>query len=459
MNDAARLKLIIEELKRRGIGQQVNFLDQAFTKQFKASQDKSILKGVQCTRRAGKSTGEAKETLQTALDEAETKHLYGALTLGSAKNIIWDIMLHELEEKKIQFRSNEQQGIIRLNNKSEIRLFGLDSSYKEMRKILGGKYKTVKIDEAGSISQDLKKICYQMIMPALADVSGRLTLLGTAENIPKTFFEQVTSGKEPGWSIHKWSAFDNPYIKDKWQEHVDWIKNFNPSFMLTSEYKTHYLNEWCADDKLLIIKINENTIIDHIHLINATYILGVDLGYNDDCSFVLTAFHSKSPELYVVEAYKENELDITDTANRIKDYLRRYPIAKIIVDGANKQGVMEMRNRHNIPLEAAKKEDKASFLKIMADDVTRGRIKYFKATTDSLISEQESLQWKDETKQIEDPRIPNHCNDAMLYSWREARNYLWKEQPKPEDIDSNEYMDKYAKQLSDLRRKQNEYQY
>lgn len=459
MNDAARLKLIIEELKRRGVGQQVNFLDQSFTKQFKASQDKSILKGIQCTRRAGKSTGEAKETLQTALDEAETKHLYGALTLGSAKNIIWDIMLHELEEKKIQFRSNEQQGIIRLNNKSEIRLFGLDSSYKEMRKILGGKYKTVKIDEAGSISQDLKKICYQMIMPALADVSGRLTLLGTAENIPKTFFEQVTSGKEPGWSIHKWSAFDNPYIKDKWQEHVDWIKNFNPTFMLTSEYKTHYLNEWCADDKLLIIKINENTIIDHIHLVNATYILGVDLGYNDDCSFVLTAFHAKSPELYVVEAYKENELDITDTANRIKDYLRRYPIAKIIVDGANKQGVMEMRNRHNIPLEAAKKEDKASFLKIMADDVTRGRIKYFKATTDSLISEQESLQWKDETKQIEDPRIPNHCNDAMLYSWREARNYLWKEQPKPEDIDTNEYMDKYAKQLSDLRRKQNEYQY
>jgi hypothetical protein len=120
---------------------------------------------------------------------------------------------------------------------------------------------------------------------------------------------------------------------------------------------------------------------------------------------------------------------------------------------------MEMRNRHNIPLEAAKKEDKASFLKIMADDVTRGRIKYFKATTDSLISEQESLQWKDETKQIEDPRIPNHCNDAMLYSWREARNYLWKEQPKPEDIDSNEYMDAYAKQLSDMRRKQNEYQY
>jgi hypothetical protein len=459
MNDAARLKLIIEELKRRGIGQQVNFLDQSFTKQFKASQDKSILKGIQCTRRAGKSTGEAKETLQTALDEAETKHLYGALTLGSAKNIIWDIMLHELEEKKIQFRSNEQQGIIRLNNKSEIRLFGLDSSYKEMRKILGGKYKTVKIDEAGSISQDLKKICYQMIMPALADVSGRLTLLGTAENIPKTFFEQVTSGKEPGWSIHKWSAFDNPYIKDKWQEHVDWIKNYNPTFMLTSEYKTHYLNEWCADDKLLIIKINQDTVIESVDLVNPTYVLGVDIGYNDATAFTLVAFHHKSPNLFVVEAVKEKELDITDTANRVKTYLRNYPIGKVIIDGANKQGVEEIKNRHFIPLHAAEKTDKASFLKILADDITRGRVQYFKGKCDSLIEEQEQLQWKDDTRQVEDPRIPNDQNDSFLYAWREARNYLWKEETKMPSIDSNEYMDKYAKQLSDLRRKQNEYQY
>ena len=459
MDKIKLLKEILEELERRGVGVKINFLDDTFTKQFQAAKDKSILKAIQCTRRAGKSTGEAKETLQSAFENPETKHLYGALTLGSAKNIIWDMFLSELELKKIQFRSNEQQGIIKLANKSEIRLFGLDSSYKEMRKILGGKYKTVKIDEAGSITQDLKKICLQMILPALTDMNGRLTLLGTAENIPKTYFEAVTSGLEPGWSVHKWTAFDNPYIADKWKEHIEWIEKFNPTFKLTSEYKTHYLNEWCADDRLLIIRINKDTVIPAIDLVNPTYILGVDLGYNDDCSFVLTAFHVKSPELYVVEAYKENELDITDTANRIKDYLRRYPVAKIIVDGANKQGVMEMRNRHNIPLEAAKKEDKASFLKIMADDVTRGRIKYFQGKCDSLIEEQEQLQWKDVTKQDEDPRIPNHCNDALLYSWREARNYLWKEQPKPEDINSNEYMDLFAKRLTDIRRKQNELQY
>ena len=70
-----------------------------------------------------------------------------------------------------------------------------------------------------------------------------------------------------------------------------------------------------------------------------------------------------------------------------------------------------------------------------------------------------NLTVKDHHEYVVNEFLVKNCNDAMLYSWREARNYLWKEQPKPEDIDSNEYMDKYAKQLSDLRRKQNEYQY
>ena len=347
--------------------------------------------------------------------------------------------------------------MITLENKSTIKLFGLDSSYKEMRKVLGSKYKTVKIDEAGSITQDLKKICYQMIMPALTDVSGRLTLLGTAENIPKTFFEHVTSGKEKGWSIHKWTAFDNPYIAEKWQEHINWIKENNPSFMLTSEYKTHYLNEWCADDSLLIVKTNDKTVCPRVDLANPTYILGVDLGYNDASAFSLGMFSASSPKLYVAKSFKSREMDITDVANTIRSLMTQYPIAKIKIDGANKQGVEEMKKRHNLPLEAADKQDKATFLKLFADDITQNRVHYFEGECDTLIEEQNYLQWKDERKQDEDPRCDNHENDATLYMWREARNYLYTEQKKPDDINSDKYMDEFAKRLTQLRKSQNDY--
>jgi hypothetical protein len=457
MNKAERLRLIIEELRKRGVVAPLNFLDPSFPAQYKAAIDKSFLKAIQCTRRAGKSVGEGKDTLQEMYNLPGSSHLYGALTLSSAKNIIWDVLINELETRKIKYRANEQQGFIRMENDSTLRLFGLDSSYKEMRKLLGGKYKTAKIDEAGSITQDLKKIVYQMIMPALADLSGRAVLLGTAENIPNTFFEKVTSGKEPGWSVHKWTTLDNPYMRTQWEEHLKWIDEHNPTYKLTSEYRTHYLNEWCANDSLIIIKTNQQTIVKPIEIKNPTYLLGVDIGYNDACAFTLGAFGSNSPSLYVVSSRKERELDITDTANRIKEYLRKYPIQKIVIDGANKQGVEEIRKRHNILLNPAEKTDKSSFLRILADDVTRGRVLYFENECESLIEEQASLQWEDETKQKEDPRIPNDQNDSFLYMWREARNYLWKEAEPKIDKNSNQYMEDYAKRLYERRKQEQDY--
>jgi hypothetical protein len=457
MDKAARLKIILDELRLRGVQKRVSFLDPSFPAQYNAAIDQSIFKAIQCTRRAGKSTGEARELLETMTTTAGAKSLYCALSLDSAKGIIWDELMNQLDEKKISNNPDKNRGIITLSNKSVIKLFGLDASYKEKRKVLGQAYKRVKIDEAGSITQDLKNICYQFIAPSLIDVNGTLTLLGTAENIPNTFFEKVTSGKEAGWSVHKWTTLDNPYMKDKWQAHIDDIRLNRPNFLLTSEYRTHYLNEWCADDTLLIIRINENTVIKPVEIRNPTYILGVDIGFNDACAFTLTAYNEKSPVLYVVSASKEKELDITGTANRIKEFLRKYPIYKIVIDGANKQGVEEIKNRHHIPLIPAEKTDKASFLKILNDDITQGRVKYFEGECNDLIDEQKTLQWKDFTKQDEDPRIPNDQNDSFLYAWRMARNYLWRQEKEKDDIDSDKYMDEYAKRLTDLRRSQNDY--
>lgn len=436
----------MQEMKKRGLDRgPVTFLDKKFPIQYKCATDRVLLKAVQCTRRAGKSTGEAKSMLQEAYDNPKTKHLYMALTLDSAKNIVWDILTEELEANSIPFRQNEQRGIIKLQNGSEIRLFGLDASYKQIKKVLGGKYKSVKIDEAGSITQDLRSICYQMIMPALADENGTLTLLGTPENIPNTFFEKVTSGEEPGWKVYKWTAFDNPYMKEKWQTLIDNIKKSNPKFLLTSEYKTHYLNEWCADDSKLIIKLMPHSIIRPIQLKGYDYILAVDLGYDDDSSFAIIAHSRNDPRCYVVETYKSIEMDFTDVATTIRNYKTKYPISRIIVDGANKQGVEEMVKRHKLSLNIAEKTGKADFLRLLRDDIIQEKIVLFEDTTHDVQSEWKSLQWKDSERQHEDPRCANHASDAVLYGWREARNYIYvPPEPQP-DRNSDEFMKQFEK--------------
>jgi hypothetical protein len=447
LSDAELLELYLKEMKRRGLApvENVSFLDPSFEIQYNCGLDKSLLKAIQCTRRSGKSTGEVKAQLQDAYDFPGTKHLYMALTLDSAKNIAWDIFIEELEKKKIEFHPNNQRGIITLKNGSEIRLFGLDATYKQIKKVLGGKYKSVKIDEAGSMTQDLRSICYQMIMPALADLDGTLTLLGTAENIPNTFFEKVTSGIEPGWKVYKWTAFDNPYMKEKWQKLIDNIKVNNPKFMLTSEYKTHYLNEWCADDNLLIIKLMPYSVISPINLKGYDYLLAVDLGYDDDSSFAVIAHSPNDPRCYVVETYKSASMDFTDVATTIKNYKSRYPISRFIVDGANKQGVQEMRKRHKLPLAIAEKQGKPTYLRLLRDDVLQERIVLFEHATDAVQDEWKSLQWKDENRQEEDPRCANHLSDAVLYGWREARNYTYTPPEKKLSVNSDEYMKEFEK--------------
>lgn len=447
-----RLAEIVAELKRRHL-LRPSFLDKDFIPQYTAATDKAPFKAVQCTRRAGKTTGEVGEQLQEAFDSPGTKHLFMALTLDSARNIAWDMINEMLEREKIGHRSHRQTGEIFFDNGSYYRMLGVDASYQEMKKVLGGKYKTVKIDEAGSMRQNLKQLCYQMIGPALIDQDGRLTLLGTAENIPKTFFESVTSGKEPGWSVHKWTTLDNPYMREKWQKHLEWIQQNNPAFMNTSEFKTHYLNLWVADDNKLIIKTNENTVIPEKKLEGYDYVLGVDLGYNDASSFVIMAYSIKDPNAYVVEAFKQTEMDITSVAETIRVLMRKYPVGKIIVDGANKQGVEEMRNRHRLPLEAAEKSDKATFLKLFADDITQNKVQLFQGKTQALLDEWQSLQWEDEYRQAEDPRCENHCNDAGLYSWRYVRNYLYTPEAaaKPK-FGEKDYMNLYARELEKRRR-------
>lgn len=448
------------ELKARDLRRaqsSLSFLDPFFPKQYAAALDKAPFKAVNCTRRAGKTTGEVGEQLEEAVIKSPgTKHLFMALTLDSARNIAWDMIQEMLEKNKILNKSHRQTGEIFFGNGSYYKFFGVDASYQEMKKVLGGKYKTVKIDESGSMRNSLRTLCYQMIGPALVDQDGRLTLLGTAENIPKTFFEEVVTGKEQGWSVHKWLTIDNPYMREKWQKHLDWIDQNNPGFKETSEYKTHYLNEWCADDNLLIIRhqegFNECNSKPSGELF---YCLGVDLGFNDASSFTVCAFSRRDPHLYVLESFKRSGMDFTDVARTIRNLQGLYDFHKIIVDGSAKQGVEELRNRHSLPLVAAEKTDKETFLRALSDDYKQGRIKVVKEKSKQLIEEQSQLMWlKDANK--EDPRCENHCNDSLLYAWRDCKNYMFEPEYSEWKSEEQKMKDQERREAEEMTRAQNE---
>lgn len=437
---------------------QVQLLDPSFTAQNRFIRDPARLKAALCTRRAGKSYGAGLYLFQEALANPGTSIGYIALTRTSAKNIMFKDVLKVINRKfklGAKFTAGEQLTVT-LPNGAVIYLAGADAKPDEMEKFLGQKYKLIVIDESGSFKQDVKKLVYEVLGPAMTDLDGTIVMIGTPRNNTKTFFYDVTTGKEPGWSVHKWSAKENPHIAAKFVREMETLIARNPRIVDTPLFKQMYLGEWAVDEDALVYKFREdrNTVVALPTLKGKAtwkYILATDLGFNDATAFVLMCYNEHDPNLYIIDAYKKSGLDITGTANQIKAFTRKWPISKYIVDGANKQAVEEMKNRHQIPLIAAEKTGKVDFIEIMNSDFISGRIKVLVSLTvssdgkdDTIADEWKTLVWDDKTtKRQENPACPNHLSDAALYGWREAYNYMASQYEAPPDPTSEARVDEF----------------
>lgn len=451
MNKAQRLAELLAEIKKRQ-GVLPSFIDNNFPLQARLVTQEQRFQAWMATRRAAKSNSFARRMLHRLLKK-KTNALYLALTLDSAKAILWDVVYEALTNAKIDFTCNKQTGAFNLSNGSYIRFAGLDSSFKEMRKILGQKFAIVGIDECGSMTQDMETIVNQMIIPALTDEMGDLILLGTAEAIPNTYFQKVMDGKVPGWHLEKWDTSQNPYMAVNWAAELDRILTTNPLARQASWFRAHYLNEWAIDDSLRIYSVSDYNLIQKLeYKKRPRHTIGIDLGYNDDCAFVVGTYFQGDPTLYIEKSYKLPGLDITDTANAIKALLKEYPNASLIVDGANKQGVEEMKNRHRLGLKAASKEDKFTFMRILKDDFIQNKVQIVEPNNKQLLDELNSLMKVKDADQ-EDPRCQNHICDAALYMWREARAYI--EQPEiSEWKDQNQKMkEQELKEAQEMQRR------
>lgn len=413
-----------------------DLFDPRFPQQKDFVDDPAKLKALWCTRRAAKSYTAGLYMVKEALENPGVNCLFIGLTRLSAKGIIWKDVLkvinreHKLTEPE-GFNSTELTWTF--DNGSVIWLTGVDADEDEMDKLLGKKYRLVCLDEASFYTINMQRLIYGVLKPAIADQRGTICLMGTSSNFTKGLFYDITTKSEPGWSLHSWTAFDNPYVATQWQEELDEIDSLRPLFKETPLYKQWYLNQWVIDTEKLVYKFNPDKNIFYNRPTNLkpegwTYVLGVDLGIEDDSAFVVCAFHENYNVLYVVSTYNKKGMDFTDVANKIKEFQASHNVAKVIIDGANKQGVEEMQRRHGVPLTPADKQDKVTFIELLNAELIQAKIKINNKCT-NLIQELGGLVWKTtgdiiDLPRKEHPSLPNHLCDALLYAWRYCYSYM-----------------------------------
>lgn len=452
-------KQILREVLRRKANRP-ELLDLEFEKQNAFIEDSARLKAALCTRRAGKSYGAGLYLFREALANPGVSCLYIALTRDSAKKIMVKDVLSPINKKfKLRAHLNKTDLTYTLPNGSIVYLLGADADESEKEKLLGQKYKLVVIDESASYSIDLEDMVYRILKPAMTDLKGTIVMIGTPGNVTRGLYYDVTTGQKKGWSVHKWSALDNPHIADKIRDEMNELMTQNPAIVETPLWKQMYLGEWFIDTDSLVYKYKEerNRILKLPEIKGRSswnYVLGVDLGFEDATAFSLCAYNEYDPAMYVVKTYKQSKMDVTDVAEKTKEFVKDFKIHKYIVDGANKQAVEEMKRRHGIPFESAEKTGKVDFIEIMNSEIIQGRVRVVEPDDQGgLIDEWLTLVWDEKsTKKQENAACPNHLSDATLYAWRFCYSYLsQKFRPKPEPTSEqavSDFWDREAEQLS-----------
>lgn len=440
----------------------------AFKQQLEFINDPHRLKSLFCTRRAAKSYTGGLYLIKEAIENPGCNCLFIGLTRQSAHGIIWKDILRELDTRyKLNIKFNETLLTATLPNGSVIWVTGADTDEQEMNKLLGKKYKLVVLDEASMFTVNMQQLVYGVLKPATADQRGTICLLGTASNITRGLFYDITTKKEPGWSLHTWTAHDNPHVAKQWQEELDDIVLNRPLFVQTPLFKQWYLNQWVISADALVYKyaIDRNAA-PYLPIYDTpwSYVLGVDLGHSPDPSaFVVGAYNESSPAIYIVHCEKHLEMDVTKVSEKIKNLEETYNFEAKVIDGSMKMAIAEMNTRHGSGVIPADKSGKEHWINLFNSEFIQGRIKVLPQAQE-LTEELLTLVWETDGSLVklprkEHPNLPNHCADGMLYMLRYTHSYLFKPREEPKAIDWNK-QDSWEPQhiermAEEIKRKQN----
>ena len=420
----------------------LNFKRHLFKEQLDFINDPSKRKAALCTRRAGKSFAVSRYLIQEAIDNPETLCVYIARTREAAKRILWNMLKQADKQYRLGLKFNNATLIARFPNGSEIIFTGANDA-SDVDKLRGAAFSLAVLDEAAFFNINVKELVRDVLSPALLDNDGTLAMISTPNEVCAGFFFDITELEKYGYSTHKWSIKDNPYMTQA----VKAIERDVKAGILDPtepSYKREYEGLWVKDDRSIVYKYTDANVYDQLpENCFWEYIMGVDLGYHDPTAVIIAAFSDDHEELFIVEQFKQKNMLTSDVEDLIREYQTRYNFSKIVMDtggGASRMVLETFKERTTLPIEPAKKSgDKVGLITMMNADIARGLIKV--RADSELLKEWDKLQYN-MAGTAEDKRFDNHLSDAALYAWMESRHFLYEEKTKAPKFGTAEYYKK-----------------
>ncbi len=414
-------------------------LGQSFPAQFKFTEDESRYIVAQCSRRAGKTNGLAIRFFKTLEKYPKCQCVYLSLTLDSARDILWPVLIELNEKYQLGCEFLESKLEMIYPNGAKLKLYGADMK-NFIKRLKGRKYPGVAVDEAQDFGTHLQSLVDDVLTPSISDYKdGWLAVVGTPGPVPQGYFFQITQERKFGFSFHSWTLLDNPYMPDP----AGFIEDLKTKREWGEDHPTlkrEWRNIWVLDAKSLWITYDAK-VNHYVELPNDpktyNYILGIDIGFKDADALAVLAWSETERTTYLVEEIITTKQGITELVAQIEAAAKKYSVSKMIIDegGLGKKIAEEIRRRHHIPVQAADKARKQENVELLNDDLRLGR---FKAKSGSRFAQDSYLVQIDWDKTTPDKIVIKktpHSDiiDSVLYAYKESPAYTYqraKEEPK-----------------------------
>lgn len=446
--------LKIEAIKRQNAVVQTSkvILGDLFPQQNAFVNDPARYIAACCTRRAGKSSALALRFLMTMERHPKSQSLYLSLTQESARQIMWGV-LQEMDEKyKLNLKFVESSLTITHPNGAKLRLMGADLS-NFIRRLRGRKFAGVAIDESQEFGTHVQELIDDILTPSISDYAdGWLAVTGTPGPVPQGLFFDITENNKGGYSNHKWSLLDNPYMPnpkafiDDLKKRREWDDN-HPTLL------REWQGKWVLDVQSLWVryseKVNHYEELPKDHKFN--YILGVDIGFNDADAIAVVAWSDTIPTTYLVEECITAKQGISALILQIEILQKKYNAYKIILDegGLGKKVAEDIRQRFGAPLLPADKAHKQDNVEFLNDALRLGKFRAHKESRFAKDSYLVQIDWDKSTPNRIILKKKPHSDiiDAVLYAFRESYSYTHQPETKGPRYGSKEWADQQSSQM------------
>lgn len=411
--------------------------DYCFKEELDFIRDHSKEKTACCSRRAGKTETDGAYLWDNSFDRPGTISLYITLSRANAKKLIWPILLKIKTQFKLPGKIDSTELSITLPNGSVIYCSGAKDA-SEIEKFRGLPLSLCIIDEGQAFRAYIRSLIDDIIAKALYDWDGTIAVTGTPGPVPSGYFHEICNSEI--WSNHKWTMHQNPWLEKKSGKTADQLIQQDLRRMGVTindpRIRRECFGEWSIDLNSLVFRYDAR-INDYSELPSQgkwSYVIGVDIGFEDADAYAVIGWNHLSPKSYLVEEIIKNKQGITHLALTVDKLIKKYdPIATVIDEGGlGKKIAEEMRSRYALPIQAAEKSRKFEYIELLNDAMRTGN---FLAKKETVFAEDCGLvEWDfdkqtPEKKKISD-RYHTDIGEAVLYAFREAQHHLF-EPPKP----------------------------